>query len=188
LTPDARTLAADLYAEHAAAIASRLASASPATDPQTISDAVVRAVVWVAEHVERHDPRRGSMAAFLTGVARRALTRLLRGDSRRRKREQKKAVDPVTAVAPAGQSFLDELIDRETVRRVREELELSPEEGRLLDLWLLGEKDLAKRAAALGLADRPLPEQEQAVGRALARLRQRIHRVALRFRQEDQPE
>ena len=97
-------------------------------------------------------------------------------------------LDPVTANAPAGPSPVDELADRELVGRVRASLNLRPQEERVLDLWLLGERDERVYAAALGLQDRPAEEQQKETGRVLARLRQRIHRVGIRLRQEDRDE
>jgi RNA polymerase sigma factor (sigma-70 family) len=173
---------------YAGAIARRLASRFPGIDPQLISDAAVRAVMWTSAHFERYDPGRGSLSGFLTAVARRILSTRLRSEQRRKEREGKKAIDPVTAAAPAAKSPLDELTDRERAERARESLNLSPEEGNVLDLWLLGEKALGVYAAALGLTDRPVEEQEREVRRVLGRLRQRIHRAGLRLRQQETDE
>jgi hypothetical protein len=76
------------------------------------------------------------------------------------------------------------LADRELAERLRASLGLTPEEERVLDLWLLGEKETGVYAAAMGLADRPSEEQVVAVGRTLNRLRQRLHRARHRLRQE----
>jgi DNA-directed RNA polymerase specialized sigma24 family protein len=149
-----------------------------------VSDAVVGAILHVSAHFERYHPGRGSLRAFLYGVARRLLGVRLRSERRRRWREQKKAAGPVTRTAAGGQSPADELADRELAERLRASLGLTPEEERVLDLWLLGEKETGVYAAALGLTDRPPEEQTEAVARTLNRLRQRLHRVRLRLRQE----
>jgi DNA-directed RNA polymerase specialized sigma24 family protein len=184
LSPDARTLAADLFEQHAANVAARLAARCPAVDPQLIADAVVRAILDVSAVPRRHDAGRGSLRTFLTGAASRALRDTLRSQRRRQRRYQKKAIDPVTATASAARSLLDELADRELVGRVRASLSLTPEEGRALDLWLLGATDPAAFVTALGLTGLPPAEREEAGRRVLDRLRQRIHRLKERFRQE----
>jgi hypothetical protein len=188
LTPDARTRAADLYQAHAEAIANHLAFQFPGADPQTISDAVVRAILQLSARPERHNPQRASLETFLTGAAGRILTTLQRAEHRRRQREQKKRRDVVTADASAARGVVDELADRELAAQVQRSLDLNPEERIVLDLWLLGEREVGAFAAALGLTGRSLEEQEVAVRRVLARLRQRIHRLGSRLRQEDQQE
>jgi hypothetical protein len=188
LTPDARTRAADLYQAYAEAIANHLAFRFPAADPQTISDAVVRAVLQLSARPERHNPQRASLETFLTGAASRVLTALQRAEHRRRQREQKKARDVVTADASAARCILDELADRDLAEQVKGSLDLNPEERSVLDLWLLGDREVGAFAAALGLTGLSLEEQEAEVRRVLARLRQRIHRLGSRLRQEDQME
>jgi RNA polymerase sigma-70 factor (ECF subfamily) len=188
LTPDARTRAADLFEAHADALACRLALRFPGADPQAVSDAVVRAVLLVSTRFERYDPGQGSLRSFLYGFARRILAGLLRSEERRRRHEQKKAIDPVTAEAAGGQSIPEELADRELAERVRASLRLGPEDQRVLDLWLSGEKDQGAFAAALGLEGRPEEEQAEGVRRALGRLRQRLHRARLRLRREGDEE
>jgi hypothetical protein len=96
--------------------------------------------------------------------------------------------DAVTADASAARDVLDELADHDLVAQVQRLLNLDPEERSVLDLWLLGDREVGAFAAALGLTGRPPEEQERVVRRVLARLRQRIHRLASRLRQEDQPE
>jgi RNA polymerase sigma-70 factor (ECF subfamily) len=184
LTSDARTRAADLYAAHAEHIAGRLAAHHPGADPQMVSDAAVRAILLFTGKFERYDPQRGSPRSYLFGFARRVLAGLLRSERRRRRREKEKAIDPVTTFFPCGQPVLEALADRELAEQVRASLRLNPEDERVLDLWLQGEKDTGVYAAGMGLADRPPEEQAEAVGRALNRLRQRLHRARLRFRQE----
>ncbi|MCI0465060.1 MAG: sigma-70 family RNA polymerase sigma factor [Gemmataceae bacterium] len=185
LTPDARTRAADLYQAQARAVTSRLARRFSGTDPQLISDAVVQAILQLSAHPERYHPQRGSLRAFLTGAARRILATLLRSARRRHQREGKKASDPVTTAASAARNPLEELADREIATRLRQSLDLDPQEGAVLDLWLLGESDTRAYAAALGLATGTPEEQEEVVRRALARLRQRLHRLRERLRPED---
>jgi RNA polymerase sigma factor (sigma-70 family) len=184
LTSDERTRAADLFQHHAEALARRLAARFPGTDPEAFDDAVVWTVMRVSCRFERYDPAGGSLPAYLFGFARRRLAAILRSDQARRRREQKKAIDPVTAATPCGQSPLDELADRELAEQVRASLRLRPEDQCLLDLWLRGEHDPHAWAAALGKADRPPEEQAKAIEQAQARLRQCLHRARHRLRQQ----
>lgn len=185
LTPDARTLAADLYAAHAEAVAARLARRFPDSDPQAVSDAVVQAVLELSARFDRYDPERGSLKALLTGAAVRVLQTIRRSEWRRRRREQKKAIDPVTPAAPVARSLLDELADRDLAERIRASLDVNPEDRRAFDLWLLGERDVGAYAAALGLGGLAPGAQRRAVRRWLARLRQRIHRLGVCLRREE---
>jgi DNA-directed RNA polymerase specialized sigma24 family protein len=184
LSDDARVRAADLFETHAAAVNRALAARFPAADPQAIADATVWTILRVSIRFERYTPARGSVRSYLFGFARRRLAALLRAEHRRRQREQKKAIDPVTAAASGGQSTLEELADRDLAARLRASLNLSPEDERVLDLWLRGEVDEAAYAAALGMADRPPEEWAKPVGRALARLRQRLCRARQRLHPE----
>ncbi len=185
LTPDARSLAADLFVDHAKPITARLAARFPGIDPQTISDAVIQAILELSSHFDCYDSQHGSLASFLSGAARRILGTILRTERRRRRREQKKAIDPVTAQAPAARSILEVLADRDLAEQVRTSLHLGPEESRALELWLIGERDIRAYAIALGLGSLTLLEQEKAIRRWLARIRQRLHRLGVRLRKEE---
>src|SRR5262245_31576596 len=107
LTPDASTLAADLFEQHVDPVAAALARQFPGADPQLISDAAVKAVLDLARDASRYDSRRGSLQAFLRGAARRNLRKRLRSDERRRRCEQEKMIGPVTEGPSAGRSLLE---------------------------------------------------------------------------------
>jgi DNA-directed RNA polymerase specialized sigma24 family protein len=187
LTPDARTLAADLFEQFAEPLLSRLARAFPGTDPQRVADAVVTAILFLSRNFQRYQRRRASLTTLLLVIARRKLLKLLRADTRRAAREQEKARGSVTTEASAGQSLLDRLGDRELAERVRGEVAHTDEERRVLELWRAGETDSAALAAALHLTG-PAEEQRAHVERILARLRQRLHRCGLRYRQQEAEE
>ena len=184
LTPDARTLAADLFERYATPVLGRLTRAFPAADPATVCDAFVQAVLEISQDFGRYDPAQASLENFLARATRRTLGNLLRSERRRREREQKKMSGAVTAEASADRSVLERLADRELADRAREAAAHNEGERRALDLWLLGERDPAAYAAALGLGGLPPDEQEAGVHRALARLRQRLHRFGRRPRAE----
>lgn len=137
---DARTRAADLYERFALPVANRLERRYRGVDPQRVADAVVDAVLRFAIS-ESADPR------TLTAFARQRLRVLLRGDARRRRREE--AVRPRDNAGPS-------LEDRELATALREQIATTAEERSALDGWL---------------TDTP------ADATVLARLRQRIHRL-----------
>jgi DNA-directed RNA polymerase specialized sigma24 family protein len=185
LTPDARTRAADLFEAHADRLGSRLAARFPGTDPQRVADAVVTAVLYLSRHYERFAPKGRPLEGLLFCIARRRLQTFFRSEARRRRHEQKKFQGPVTGTARAANSLVESLDDGELVKRARAQLKLTAGEEAALDLWIGGEKDVSVYAAALGLSSRPLPEQKKEVGRVLARLRQRLHRLGVRLRREE---
>ena len=141
LTPDARTLAADLFERYATPVVGRLTRAFPAADPATVCDAFVQAVLEISQDFGRYDPAQASLENFLARATRRTLGNLLRSERRRREREQKKMSGAVTAEASADRSVLERLADR-----AREAAAHNEGERRALDLWLLGERDPAAYA------------------------------------------
>jgi RNA polymerase sigma-70 factor (ECF subfamily) len=185
LPSDSRTCAADLFELHHRVVAGALSRRFPGADPQLISDALVEAVLQLSADLSRYDPARGPVRAFLIGAARRLLLTRLRSERRRREREQKKAIDPVTAEAAAARSPLEQLADRDLAEWALRELALADCDRRALDLWLLGETDEAAYAEALRLPALPPDERTTQVRRALARLRQRLHRLRRRLRPEE---
>jgi hypothetical protein len=185
--PDPRTAAAELFRRFAPGLQRRLARENPGTDPDTVADAVVQAVMQVSRRLDRHDPARGSLPAYLMGACRRVLARLRRTEARRRRREAKKGQLAVTGEASAGRSPLEELVDREEVERARAALAASAGEQRVLELWLGGEKDPAAYVRALGLDGRPEAEALAEVRKVQGRLRQRLHRYRSRLREGEAP-
>jgi hypothetical protein len=184
LSPDARTLAADLYERFARPVSGRLSRRYPGVDSQRIADAIVRAILFLSQRFERYQDRRASLITFLLVIASRFLGKSLLAEHRRTAREREKALDPVTNKSSAGQSLLDRLGDRELAERLRGEIARTEEERAILDLWLSGETDPAVIAAALPLTG-PREQQAARVARILARLRQRLHRCGVRYRQEE---
>jgi DNA-directed RNA polymerase specialized sigma24 family protein len=184
LTHDARTVAADLFERFASLVVNRLARAFPGTDGQILCDACVQAILEISRDPARYQQERGSLRSFLLGAARRRLGTFLRSDRRRRQREQEKAIDPVTAEAPAERSSLEQLASLELADRARAAIALTDEERGVLDLWLLGQADVTAYATTLGWTDLPRDQQEARLRQIQARLRQRLHRYRERFREE----
>jgi RNA polymerase sigma factor (sigma-70 family) len=187
LTPEARTLAADLFQSHAPRVIARLTRAFPGAPKEAVYDCFVQALLQISRKPQRFDPARASWPAFLFGAARRVLGKHLRAEQRRRQREQKKTDWRVTEGTSAGRSLLEALADRDEAARARAAIARTDEECRVFDLWLLGETDLDAFAQALGITDLPAAEQEACVRRVLARLRQRLHRYR-RDRTAEDPE
>jgi DNA-directed RNA polymerase specialized sigma24 family protein len=185
LTPDARTLAADLFQAHAPRLVTRLTRAFPGTSQEAVYDCFVQALLQLSRKPECFDPSRASWAGFLYGAARRLLGRHLRAEQRRGQREQRNFEWYVTKGTPAARSLLEVLADHEEATRAREVIARSDVERRVLDLWLLGETDLRAFMEALGRPTLPPPEQEACVRRLLARLRQRLHRYRRDRKSED---
>jgi hypothetical protein len=187
LTPDARTLAADLFQSHAPGIVARLTRAFPGAPKEAVYDCFVQALLQVSRKPQRFDPTRASWPTFLFAAARRLLGRHVRAEQRRRQHEQKKIDLDVTGGTSAARSLLEALADHEEAARARAAIARTDEERRAFDLWLLGETALIAFVQALGRFDLPAPEQEACVRRLLARLRQRLHRYR-RERAAEDPE
>jgi hypothetical protein len=154
LSPDARTLAADLFAECHEAVLVHLAARYPFVDRDLLHDAFVQALLELCACPGRFDAARGAWRALLLGAARRALRPLVRSDRRRRLREEKRAVR-VAGAAAAARYPLDELADRELAEQARRAVARTEEERQVLRLWEMGVEDPAEYARALGREDSP---------------------------------
>jgi DNA-directed RNA polymerase specialized sigma24 family protein len=173
--PDVRSLAADLYHQVRRPVMAWLQRRYPLADPEHRWDALIDALLYVAQHFDRFDPQRGSLTAFLAGVARRRLQTLLRGDRSRQAREKKNRPRLSHQGPSAANALVDALADRELVAAAREAIARAPEENVALDLLLL-QADYPDYVRALGLTERPAAEAQAYVDRLLARLRQRLRR------------
>jgi DNA-directed RNA polymerase specialized sigma24 family protein len=182
-SPDPRTLAADLFADHGNHVVGRLKRRYPEADAELCWDACTYAVLHVAGHFDRYDPNQASLTTFLTLVAKRRLQTMLKGERRRRAREQKKNAGAVTNDPPAAKSPLQELADRELAEAAKAEIAHTPEERLALELWLL-KADYPDYARQLCLNHLSEEEGRAHVERLLARLRQRLHRYRLRLGRE----
>jgi RNA polymerase sigma factor (sigma-70 family) len=185
LSFDQQTLAAQLYQLHVATVTRRLARRYQGVDGQLIADAFVRAVLQVSRHWETFDPKDCSPQTYLTGAAKRVLSRLLRGEQRRQAREEKKRQLAVTETPAVARSFLERLADREQYEVARGALARTPEELQLLDLWLEGNDDLDTHAAILGLAGCSAEQLQKAMETLHARFRQRLHRYRKALREKE---
>jgi DNA-directed RNA polymerase specialized sigma24 family protein len=176
LSPDVRTLAADLFAECHETVLARLAARYPFVDRDLLHDAFVQALLELCACPGRFDPARGAWRALLWGAARRALRSLVRSDRRRRFREEKRAAR-VAGEAAAARSPLDELADRELAEEVRRAVARTEEERQVLRLWEMGVEDPGEYARALGREDNP-----DGVAALVKRVRDRLTARLRRFR------
>ena len=176
LSRDARTLAADLFTECHEPVLAHLVACYPFVDREFLHDAFVQALLELAACPERFAPARGGWQPLLWGAARRILRSLVRGDRRRRLREQKTAAR-VAREAPAARSLLDDLADRELAEAARRAVARTEEERQVLRLWELGIEDPHEYARALGREGNAvgLPER---VKRVRDRLTARLRRLA----------
>lgn len=177
LTADARIRAAELFTRHAEPVAARLRRRYHGVDPDRVADAVVEAILAVP-------PGEPDESRYLFAHARQRLRVFLRGDTRRRRREEKYADGVVTSGRIIGPSPDSLAITRELAAAARARIALTAEDVRILDLWLAGVTDPSELAARLGL---PVGDggRHQAVT-MLARLRKRLERE--RQRQATDPE
>jgi hypothetical protein len=175
LSPDARTLAADLFAECHEPVLARLTNRYPFIDRDLLHDAFVQALLELCMRPGRFDPARGAWQALLLGAARRALRPLVRSDQRRRLREKKRTAC-VADEAPAARSLLDELADRELAEAARRAVARTEEERNVLRLWEMGIDDVGEYARALGQEEN-LAGMAELVKRVRDRLTARLRRL-----------
>jgi hypothetical protein len=145
------------------------------TDEHHIHTAVADVLLKYIADPSRFDPEAGApLDRFLQLAAQRDVLNLLRGDIRRRTREQKAA-----ASRPEGNVELDpvagNIFQEELARRQRENARLlalldDPVDRAILELRLQGVKDSAAYARALGITHLPPTEQRRRVHRAKNRI------------------
>ena len=114
------------------------------------------------------------MPRFLYSFARQRLRIVLRGDTRRRRREEKYSQRPVTVGRTGDPSPSETLAAGELADDVRGRIAPTPADRAALDAWLSGVCDPAELAETLGYPPGDAGRQ-QAVA-VLAKLRQRLHR------------
>jgi hypothetical protein len=173
LSPDTRTLAADLFVQCHQPVLARLAARYPFIDRDLLHDAFVQALLELCADPGRFDPARGAWRSLLVGAARRALRGLIRSDLRRRSREEKWAAG-VAEAGSAARSFLEELADRELAEAVRRAVARTEEERQVLRLWEAGVEDAAEWARVVGRdgdGDGVGERVRRVCGRLTARLR-----------------
>ena len=177
LSADARTLAAERFARFGEHVATRLLRRYRGVDPDAVTDAVVEAIL--AAPADEPDVTR-----FLYSFARQRLRVVLRGNSRRRHREEKYSRLPVTAGRTGDPSPIEALAGDELAAELRTRIAPSAEDRAVLDFWLAGVTDPTELAKRLGY---PPGESGRAMAvTVLARLRKRIQRERDRQPPDDQ--
>jgi hypothetical protein len=171
---DPRTRLAVLYNRFGDDVHDLLRRRYRGVDPDAITDAVMSAVLKTPADA---DPDAADFLYRLADRARDKLRSALRGDRRRRTREEKyaRAVTTRLAAAPCP---VDVLADAEAAAAIRDRIARTDTERRVWDLKQSGVTDPAELAARLG-------GSKSAARTVLARFRKRIERE--RSRTEDSP-
>jgi RNA polymerase sigma-70 factor (ECF subfamily) len=152
-----------------------LARRFPRTDGQTVWDGVVDALLDYCARPHQFDEGRGvPLGRFLLMASRRNVTNLLRGEARRRAREETAHGNASAAVevdSPAG-NILQQEESRELQRQQEGMMEqLSDQRDRqILALRLHGERRTEAFAEILGIAHLPIEAQRREVKRAKDRI------------------
>ena len=154
----------------------QLAAWRPTADPHAVESAATDALLWLVKNPARYDQARSPLPAFLLLVARRRL--LNQFASERRHQVGKIPWD----VVEFSLSDRNDEVDDDAPSFDHPELQaviaaLSATDRRLLDLMWDGERSTAVFAAIMGIADRPIDEQEREVKRAKDRIKARLKRA-----------
>lgn len=173
---------ARLYEAYYEAILAALGARYPTTSPDLIEDAAARAFASYAERPGQYDPAKRGLRGFLYMAADGDLRNLLQSERRR-------AAVPIDGVAlhalPRNNDVEDAVealadaernaeLERKLVRLVAD-----PVERRVLVLMREGVRDTAAYAEAMGIADRPEPEQRLRAKQIKDRLKKRLLRSDL---------
>ena len=178
------TAPADLAVAYLDRLIDWLIARNPRADPDDCAAAAGDAILALIKNPASYRPERQRLEVYLRISATGDLRNLLRAE--RRHSSRRAAWEAVELSPAAGKYLRDEagdpawLLERgEDVpsipARVRERL--TPAEAQVLELMLRGERRTEVYAAALGLADRPLPEQRREVKRVKDRLKKRLERA-----------
>lgn len=166
----------------------RLAGQFPRVDRQIISDGVVDALLEYCAEADRFDEQRNvPLDRFLSKAAWRNIANSLRGEKRRKVREEKASVaygDPLVELDPTAGNLLQK---EETARRRRQEVVVMQMLPDLQDreIWTLriqGERRTEAFADILGIAHLPAAEQRREVKRA----KDRIDKVVRRHKGDEE--
>jgi hypothetical protein len=154
-------------------------------DPDTLETAAHDALVAYFQKPSAHDPQRGDLAKYLRMAARADLWNHLRTEKRHHRGRVAWSVveldEDAGNLSGRDESPPGHLQRDEEAERCRARLEwlregCTPEERRVLDLMLAGERASPVFAAALGRVDLPADEQEREVKRVKDRLKKRLER------------
>ena len=149
----------------------------PRATPDEVATAAGIAVLAVLKRPDRYDPTRLPLPAYLVMIARRKLKTVQAAECRHRR--SRIPWDSVEEDLPGR----NELAEDDSPSFDDPELQaviatLTPAEQRTLDLQRGGERRTAVFADALGIADRPVSEQEAEVKRVKDRILKRLQRAA----------
>jgi hypothetical protein len=176
------TLASELVERHMASASDALRNRWRGVAEDLLNQAVVDAILELSLRSAEPDPAKGGWGSLIVGAAGRRLADLLRGEGRRKKREETAA--RVAEARPA---------ERDPGRRA-EDAELAAlgidgaagdaAERAFLELYAEGVDDPDRLAAALGLSVADPPDRDAAVKRVRDRLLKRLGRIGERWRRK----
>jgi hypothetical protein len=154
-----------------------LAWREPRATPDEVATAAEIAVLAVIKRPERYDPTRLPLPAYLLMIARRKLKTVRAAESRHQR--SRIPWDSVEEDLPGRNELAEDdspSFDHPELRAVI--ATFTPAEQRVLDLQRCGERRTAVFAEGLGIADRPVSEQEAEVKRVKDRILKRLQRAA----------
>jgi RNA polymerase sigma-70 factor, ECF subfamily len=147
----------------------------PRSDEQTIWDGVVDALLDYCARPHQFDEERGvPLDRFLCMASRHNVTNLLRGETRRRAREEAAQSDArsVVELDPTAGNILQQEETRELQRQQEGMMERlsDPRDQQVLALRLQGERRTEAFAEILGISHLPIEAQRRAVKRTKDRI------------------
>jgi hypothetical protein len=176
---------ADVCRAYAEPLRAWLGRRVPWADPHLVQSAVNDALFRYVQEPQAYDPARLDLGAYLRMAAWRDLFNLLRNEQRHQRRRlpwSDVELGEERGNIPGREEEPSRRLEREEEAARREAFlssvrdELTPEEGRVLDLMCEGERDTRRFAAALGALGLPAAEQVREVKRAKDRIRKRLQR------------
>ncbi len=156
-------------------------------DETIIQDAVTDALFQYAQSPGRFNPAKSSLASYLTMAARGDLLNAL---ARERKRSARQGPLETVAEAALARNTLEESKDSGDSMAASPSMQVilqevsDPVDRELLEMILAGERKTAPYARALGIADRSETEQRKIVKRHKDRLKKRLQRLGVRWREQ----
>jgi len=151
------------------------------TDPQLVSDAVTDALLDYCARPSGFDPSQGiPLSRFLAHAARRNVSNLLRGERRRKTREEKwgesLAEKDVELGASVGNPIQNEAqIQQQRLGGLAQALK-DPVDKKIFQLRTQGERRTSEFAKVMGVAHLPKAEQRREVKRAKDRIEKLLQR------------
>jgi DNA-directed RNA polymerase specialized sigma24 family protein len=163
----------------------RLEARFPKTPAEALRDSVTEAILDYLRLPGRFDPAKGieTLEGYLVQAAWRKVSNLLRNERRRQEREQaagQKIFEDFCQISPSSGEVLYEDPMQDSTQLLAEFWNwvesLNHADGRVVELWVSGERDLSTFVRLLGLTDRTPAEQRKAVNRAKNRLHKALRR------------